>query len=268
MPGILQEIAGLRRLLSRIGDEVGRSARGYADLDDGRVENFHTELTDAEIDTCESLILDLYQRVTGLDTPSPSVWERLDSYVRREYKRRHGTEFPDSKDYFYWAATWVQKSMAFLEYLEGFVEVEGPVAHDSDSITAYEVALSFAGEDRQIARRLAEGLREKEVAVFYDEYEKAQLWGKDLYAHLSEIYKNKARFCVMLISAAYAKKLWTNHERKSAQARAFLESEEYILPVRVDDTQIPGVLETTGYLDLRAIEIDEVVEMLLKKLGR
>ena len=42
----------------------------------------------------------------------------------------------------------------------------------------YEVALSFAGEDRSFAETVAEGLREHGIAVFYDNYEPEQLWVK------------------------------------------------------------------------------------------
>jgi hypothetical protein len=67
------------------------------------------------------------------------------------------------------------------------------------------------------------------------------LFGKNLYTHLSDVYQNQARYCVMFLSKHYAKKAWTNHEREAAQARAFREHEEYILPVRLDDTEIPGM---------------------------
>ena len=130
----------------------------------------------------------------------------------------------------------------------------------------YDVALSFAGEDRQHAEALAELLKNSGYQVFYDEYEQAQLWGKDLYTQLSVIYKDKARYCVMFLSEYYARKLWTNHERESAQARAFMESEEYILPVRLDDTEIPGISPTVGYLDLRSRSIDKVYQTLVEKL--
>ena len=130
----------------------------------------------------------------------------------------------------------------------------------------YDVALSFAGEDRQHADALAELLGNKGYTVFYDLYEQAQLWGKDLYTQLSAIYKDKARYCVMFLSEHYACKLWTNHERASAQARAFEEKEEYILPVRLDDTEIPGILRTLGYLDLRSGSIDKVYQALVEKL--
>jgi hypothetical protein len=83
----------------------------------------------------------------------------------------------------------------------------------------YDVALSFAGEDRAYVHEVARQLREREVKVFYDAYEEATLWGKDLDTHLSDVYQTKARFTVMFISEAYTEKLWTNHEREAAQAR-------------------------------------------------
>ncbi|HEX8430183.1 MAG TPA: TIR domain-containing protein, partial [Longimicrobium sp.] len=85
---------------------------------------------------------------------------------------------------------------------------------------AYDVALSFAGEDRLYVRGIAQALREAGIQVFFDEYEVASLWGKDLYAHLQDVYQNQAKYTVIFISASYAVKVWTNHERKSAQARA------------------------------------------------
>ena len=130
----------------------------------------------------------------------------------------------------------------------------------------YDVALSFAGEDRQYAEELANLLESNGYKVFYDKYEQARLWGKDLYAHLSSIYKDKARYCVMFLSKHYAQKLWPNHERRNAQARAFEESREYILPVRLDDTEIPGILPTVGYLDLRELTIRQIYQFLLEKL--
>ena len=130
----------------------------------------------------------------------------------------------------------------------------------------YDVALSFAGEDRHQAKAIADLLIEKRIRVFYDDYAKADLWGKDLYTHLAEVYSEKARYCVMLLSQHYAVKLWTNHERKAAQARAFQENSEYILPIRLDDSQIPGILPTTGYIHIRDTPLGEIVELLLAKL--
>jgi TIR domain len=112
----------------------------------------------------------------------------------------------------------------------------------------FDVSLSFAGEDRGFVELVAEILKAKNIKVFYDKYEQTNLWGKDLYTHLDDVYRNKSRYCVIFISENYKNKLWTNHERVSAQARAFQDNEEYILPYRLDKTEILGIRPTVGYL--------------------
>jgi len=132
----------------------------------------------------------------------------------------------------------------------------------------YDVALSFAGEDRKFVAEVAEILKAYDVDVFYDTYEQNTLWGKDLYEHLDEVYRLKSKYCVMFISKHYEEKLWTNHERKSAQARAFKEQSEYILPIRIDDTEIPGIRSTVGYIDASKYSPTEVANLIAQKVNK
>lgn len=132
----------------------------------------------------------------------------------------------------------------------------------------YDVALSFAGEDREYVDKVATSLLQKGIRVFYDKYEQVGLWGKDLYQHLDRIYQHKAKYTIVFISQQYNNKLWTNHELKSAQARAFTENEEYILPVRFDNTEIPGIRPTIGYLDLKVISPEQLADLIAEKLGK
>lgn len=130
----------------------------------------------------------------------------------------------------------------------------------------FEIALSFAGEDREYVDKVATLLQKEGVKIFYDSFEEANLWGKNLYDYLSDIYRNKAKFTIMFISEHYEKKLWTNHERTAMQARAFQESQEYILPARFDSTVIPGVLPTISYITLKNRNPEEFVSIIKKKL--
>ena len=113
---------------------------------------------------------------------------------------------------------------------------------------SYDVCLSFAGEQRGYVEAVAAGLKARGVRTFYDDYETATLLGKDLYQHLDQVYRRLAAYCVIFISKDYATKLWTSHELQSAQARAFEMNREYLLPVRFDDTELPGLRPTIGYL--------------------
>ena len=59
----------------------------------------------------------------------------------------------------------------------------------------YDVALSFAGENREIVEQIAKKLAENNVQVFYDEFEKAKLWGKRLSTHFQKTYGDKYLLC-------------------------------------------------------------------------
>lgn len=131
----------------------------------------------------------------------------------------------------------------------------------------YDVALSFAGEDRMYVDQVAAVLHQIGVKVFYDKYEEVDLWGKNLFNHLDDVYQKRSKYCVIFASQHYAKKLWTNHERESAQARAFGQKSEYILPVRFDDTEIPGVRPTTGYVNLKHKTSSELAYLIAEKVG-
>lgn len=138
----------------------------------------------------------------------------------------------------------------------------------SDNLLTYDVAVSFAGEDRLYVEQVANASKLRGLSVFYDGYEKADLWGKDLYVHLTNVYKDYSKYCLMFISEHYARKQWTNHERRAAQERAFSENREYILPLRLDDSSVDGVLKTTGFIDARHTTVEEIVEMLRGKVSK
>ena len=130
----------------------------------------------------------------------------------------------------------------------------------------WQIALSFAGEDRQVAERLAMGFKEEGISVFYDKFEKYNLIGKDLYQYLFDVYSKHSEYCVILISQSYVSKSWTMHELKAMQSAALLRKQEYILPVRLDGTEIPGLPPQIGYLDFRRESVDSVVDIISKKV--
>ncbi|MFC3448398.1 toll/interleukin-1 receptor domain-containing protein [Amycolatopsis speibonae] len=139
---------------------------------------------------------------------------------------------------------------------------------DRSAEQQYDVCLSFAGQQRDYAREVAELLEAEGVKVFFDEYKTVDMWGEDTYTHLDEVYNYQSRFCLLFASADFARKVWPNHERRSAQARAIRSAGAYILPIRFDDTKIPGLRETIGYLDARDASPATVVKMLIAKMKR
>ena len=131
----------------------------------------------------------------------------------------------------------------------------------------FDVALSFAVQDKAIANQFAELLAAKDIQVLLDEYEENNPWEKNFVGHLAELYRTKARYCVMFISKNYPLKRWTEAERTSAQEHALRDANEYFLPLMLDDAEVPGIQETKGYRDLRADSIESVVNFIEEKLS-
>jgi hypothetical protein len=130
----------------------------------------------------------------------------------------------------------------------------------------FDVCTSFAGEDRAFVEKVVSSLKHRRIHCFYDFDEQAHLLGKDLFTHLDKVYREDARYCLMFISKYYPVKQWTNHERKSIQARMFEGGEEYLIPIRLDDTEVPGVLPTIGYIDGRRHDPSQIAALIQTKI--
>ncbi len=133
----------------------------------------------------------------------------------------------------------------------------------------YQVVLSYASEQEEYVREVAKNLKRYNISVFFDKFEQVTLWGKDLVEHFHKVFSDMGRYCVIFISRQYKNKMWTRQERRFALERALREREEYILPVRFDDADIPGISQNIGYIDLRDGSIDpsQLVELIVQKLG-
>jgi TIR domain/Protein of unknown function (DUF2934) len=130
----------------------------------------------------------------------------------------------------------------------------------------YDVALSFAGADREPARIIAAIARANGLRVFLDEQYYAESWGRNLNEYLADVYSRSSRYCVILVSQEYCKAAYTNLERRYALDRALASKREYILPVLLDNSWLDGLPTSTAYLDLRVISATEVGAMLVRKV--
>jgi TIR domain len=90
--------------------------------------------------------------------------------------------------------------------------------------------------------------------------------GKYLAEELPAIYGGQAAAVVMFISAEYAARDWTRHERRAALARAVRERREYVLPARFD-TSLPGLSPDMVTVDLRGRSPQQFAVMIADKLA-
>ena len=130
----------------------------------------------------------------------------------------------------------------------------------------YDVALSYASEDLEVAGELARLLGDRGITVYRDEYSTDQTWGHDVVDHIVNLYARKARYCLLLISKHYPLRKWTEVERKQARERALRDAEEYVIPIPIGDYKIPGIREASGFDNFPQNSLDGIVELLEEKL--
>ena len=140
------------------------------------------------------------------------------------------------------------------------------LSEDQNPGVDFDVALSFAGAHRDFVRKIAERLKALGISVFFDEFAKADAWGKNLYEYFDTAYRARSRYVVAFFSAEYAEGDWTRHEQQSAQVQALAQDAPYLLPVRMDDSVILGLRSTTAYIDARIEGIDGLVELVIAKV--
>lgn len=123
----------------------------------------------------------------------------------------------------------------------------------------FDVAISVADEDRRYAHRLSEGLGDRGYEVFYDRDQEPFLWGKPLSVGLADVFGRLSRHCIIIVSEHYVRKRWPQWEFRCALDRHALKGDDYLLPLRLDDSAQPGLPESMVYMDLQRVSIDHVV---------
>src|ERR1700734_1366341 len=130
----------------------------------------------------------------------------------------------------------------------------------------FDAALSFAGEDRRHASKLARALTAKGYKVFYDRDFCGQLWGKGQHEY-EQIYGPRSRFVIPFVSENYTRKEWTRFEFESAKREARNRDGDFLLPVRIDNARLFGLTDDVNYLRLGDLSIGEIVAEFARKCG-
>lgn len=136
------------------------------------------------------------------------------------------------------------------------------------SYKRFQVALSFPNEYRdyvsQVATLLAESLGHD--TILYDAWYKAEFTRPNLDTYLQDLYQNHSLLIVPFLCADYTNKDWCQLEWRVIRDLIKRRKDDDIMPMRFDNTHIPGLFDIDGYLDLRSHEPKEVSEMIAQRL--
>lgn len=116
----------------------------------------------------------------------------------------------------------------------------------------YDLAVSFAGEQREYVRQTVQACKALGLRVFYDKDKNNEWWGKNYIREQRVIYSSRTSFFVPFLSAEYLSKPAPMDEFSAAMVTAVNKGDGYVLPVLMDGIEVPPDLLHPHIHHLRA----------------
>jgi hypothetical protein len=134
----------------------------------------------------------------------------------------------------------------------------------------YDFAFSFAGEQRPYVEDTVRACKARGLRVFYDRDKNNEWWGGNFIRQQRATYSSRTRYFVPFVSREYLSKPVPMDEFSAAMMTAVKLGDGYILPVLMDDVEVPADLlhPHVHYLHASRYTPDELAQELQTKLGR
>jgi hypothetical protein len=102
----------------------------------------------------------------------------------------------------------------------------------------FDFAISFAGENRDLARAISTQLETLDCAIFFDEFFETNYLGKAWHKSFMQVFGEQARFVVCLLDSHHLEKIWPTFERECFTPRV---AESAVIPIYLDDSVFVGI---------------------------
>ncbi len=132
----------------------------------------------------------------------------------------------------------------------------------------YDVAFSFAGENRNFVEIIRNALLSKNLKIFYDNSSTSELWGEDLSITLPDHY-NSSKLVILFVDKYYLQKMWTIFERQTIISN-YIESNgiKNVIVVLLNgfNKKIPGIPKGIDYFNCITKEPNRIIDLLINKI--
>jgi hypothetical protein len=137
----------------------------------------------------------------------------------------------------------------------------------------FDFAVSFAGENRDLARCISENLEILDSGVFFDELFEDNFLGKAWSKQFQSIFAEQCRLVVCVLDKHYAAKIWPTFEKECFTPRV---PDGEVIPIFLDDTHFVGIPSDINGIkfiydpadpDWKAKVVDEIVFPLMARLS-
>jgi len=132
----------------------------------------------------------------------------------------------------------------------------------SNGSHTFDIAISFAGENRDLAEEIAMTLRILDFEVFYDRlYEDNYLgssWGKEF----ERIFTTDSKFIVCILDEHHKRKIWPTFERECFSEK--VQSNE-VIPIFLDETKFVGIPQDLIGIKFKYNKSDKTIHERIRK---
>lgn len=140
--------------------------------------------------------------------------------------------------------------------------VGGDKSANSQGMDKPSVFLSHSSKDKSFVSRLATDLKSRGVPVWFDQWE---LRIGDSLTEKIEQGISQSGWLAVVLSRNSASSDWVQKELRAAQARELRDKNVFVLPIIIDDCEIPLFLMDKLYADFRE-SYEHGLEVLLKRV--
>lgn len=114
----------------------------------------------------------------------------------------------------------------------------------------FDVAVSYASEQRPFIERFVKKLRLNSLSVYYDRDAQVSMVGKLLDQELYNIYLKRSRHCVLFISKEYINKPITRYESQIILSETLF-NDGFMYVFKFDDVTLPGLNRNFIYSSIK-----------------
>lgn len=135
----------------------------------------------------------------------------------------------------------------------------------------YDVAISYAGEQKEIASRVANILRADHFKVFFAPDRESEYIAEDMIAQFYRIYRYESRYVAAFVTEDYLRKDITMHEARTAMLRRQEEGRNCLIPIYFGKAALPRLDPDIHYIqadDLREVELADKIRSVLAAQNR
>lgn len=135
------------------------------------------------------------------------------------------------------------------------------------STRRFKIALSFPGEYRDFVEPVAARLADRvgRDRVLYDKYYEAEFARPDLDTYLQRLYHDESELIAVFLCADYERKDWCGLEWRAIRDLIKKRQASTVMPLRFDDTAIPGLFSTDGYVWIGGRSPQEIADLILQR---